>query len=147
MYTFFRIFIYQNIWELFFWWVSTIMAIYKFEEVQNLGFNSFIFIGFASFLSFVNIIDIPLKIIILDGICFFVGVSFLRVLRRFQVQKLLKDKPAQNLEVVRTLLIGAGESASYLLKDIGKNKNIHVVGALDDDESKIGAGNPPGSCH
>jgi nucleoside-diphosphate-sugar epimerase len=92
-------------------------------------------------LSLAGLLDVPISVLLIDGALYLLGAAGVRVLRRAQVTFVKKRSGVSGDGRVRTLLIGAGDTANALLGDM-ENRNHTVwdiVGLLDDSPSKQGA--------
>ena len=87
-------------------------------------------------------LPIPLGVLLIDGPLYLLGLFAVRIIRRMQVTFVKKregqDEPGIR---VRTLMVGAGDTANSLLADLDNRNHTdwEVVGLLDDDPSKRGA--------
>jgi nucleoside-diphosphate-sugar epimerase len=87
-------------------------------------------------------LPIPLSVLLIDGPLYLLGMFAVRILRRMQVTHIKKRQDGDTgPDRVRTLLIGAGDTANALLADIESRNhtNWDIVGLLDDDPAKRGA--------
>jgi FlaA1/EpsC-like NDP-sugar epimerase len=86
---------------------------------------------------------VPLSVAITGGL---VATGLLGVLR-FQARLFAFNRGNRQRDVMRVLVIGAGESGGALLREVGRkpDANIKVVALLDDDVRKLGrwVGNTP----
>ncbi|HVK78495.1 MAG TPA: nucleoside-diphosphate sugar epimerase/dehydratase [Kofleriaceae bacterium] len=83
--------------------------------------------------------QVPISIIILEGMLTFLGMAGTRLLRRIVHERHGKP-PAPQDQVIPTLLVGAGENALLIAKEARRHPSLglKVVGYLDDDRGKLG---------
>lgn len=83
--------------------------------------------------------QVPISIILLEGMLTFLGMAGSRVLRRIAHER--KGKPqARRDELVPTVLVCAGENGLLIAKEAQRHPSlgIKVVGYVDDDPGKLG---------
>ena len=91
-------------------------------------------VAFSNFLA-TRLVAVPRSVFPLHG-AFLVGLLIgTRILYR-----LFRDRQISRGEGKRVLIVGAGAAGDMLLKDLGRNHQIHydVVGFIDDDQAKKG---------
>ena len=91
-------------------------------------------VAFSIFLA-TRLVAVPRSVFPLHGV-FLVGFLIgSRILYR-----LFRDRQVSQGEGKRVLIVGAGAAGDMLLKDLGRNQEIHydVVGFIDDDQTKKG---------
>ena len=91
-------------------------------------------VAFSIFLA-TRLVAVPRSVFPLHGV-FLVGLLIgTRILYR-----LFRDRQISRGEGKRVLIVGAGAAGDMLLKDLGRNHEIHydVVGFIDDDQAKKG---------
>lgn len=91
-------------------------------------------VAFSIFLA-TRLVAVPRSVFPLHGV-FLVGLLIgSRILYR-----LFRDRQVSRGEGKRVLIVGAGAAGDMLLKDLGRNQEIHydVVGFIDDDQTKKG---------
>ena len=91
-------------------------------------------VAFSIFLA-TRLVAVPRSVFPLHGV-FLVGLLIgTRILYR-----LFRDRQISRGEGKRVLIVGAGAAGDMLLKDLGRNHEIHydVVGFIDDDQTKKG---------
>ena len=81
---------------------------------------------------------IPLSIIVMEYLFSLVGCLAVRALRRIQHER-LANADVNSTQPTRILLIGAGQAGVRLAKEMESNRQVQVVGFLDDDPKKAGA--------
>jgi nucleoside-diphosphate-sugar epimerase len=84
---------------------------------------------------------LPLAAVLVDGPLYLLGAMGVRVVRRLQVSFVKKGTGDSSLSPVRTLVVGAGDTANSLLGDLQNRNHTRwdIVGVLDDNPSKQGA--------
>lgn len=93
-------------------------------------------------LSVTGTLAVPLSVLAIDGMLFLLSVCAVRMIRRMQVTLVKKrTEGVGGVERVRTLVIGAGDTANSLIGDLHNRNHTDwdVVGLLDDDPNKRGA--------
>ena len=91
-------------------------------------------VAFSIFLA-TRLVAVPRSVFPLHGV-FLVGLLIgTRILYR-----LFRDRQISRGEGKRVLIVGAGAAGDMLLKDLGRNHEIHydIVGFIDDDQAKKG---------
>lgn len=88
---------------------------------------------------------IPSGVIVIDGLLVMLGLSGVRVARRFaserhEATRRSLDAVADGHEPQRTLLVGAGRAGAIVAQEIQKRPDLglQAVGFVDDDSLKIG---------
>ncbi len=84
-------------------------------------------------------IKFPSSVFILDFTNSLVLISGLRISKRVLLEVVKKRHP--QMDSVKTIIIGAGQTGEMILRDMGKNSyaEFYPVGFLDDDEKKHGS--------
>lgn len=91
---------------------------------------------------YVQYLQVPIGVILIDALLMFTGVTGIRVLRRVMFERYNRQMHAAGAEsAVSTLLIGAGQAGVMVAKEISNwpNLGIQPVGYVDDDPLKAGA--------
>lgn len=85
-------------------------------------------------------ITIPVGVIAIDLTLAILGVTGIRVVRRWVSERSERRIKAGGIETKRTLLIGAGRAGVMVAKEVDQNPQmgIQVVGFVDDDPLKVG---------
>ncbi|MBA3454752.1 MAG: polysaccharide biosynthesis protein [Deltaproteobacteria bacterium] len=83
---------------------------------------------------------IPLGVLAMTFVMAFVGLSGARALRRLHGESIERHQQTVGPERRRVLLIGAGQAGVMVAREIANRPdlNLHPVGFLDDDPTKIG---------
>ena len=115
-----------------------LFSTYDIVKLSVLVFlSSLTLIIIRSFIS--SLSEIPLKLFIVDGLFTFVALFLVQTISHFIYTK--QDFFHDRRNKCRTLIIGAGETGEILLNLLSnsrKNKELFVVGFVDDDLVKIG---------
>ncbi|MBI5586259.1 MAG: polysaccharide biosynthesis protein [Deltaproteobacteria bacterium] len=114
-----------------------------FKILKAVGLSSLLV---ALFLFMLNRLEgYPRSVLLLDGILTFLAIGGIRVLGRFYFFKVREndDAPAwknRNREAKRLLIIGAGDAAEKVLREMWENHEVQMipVGMLDDEPCKQG---------
>jgi FlaA1/EpsC-like NDP-sugar epimerase len=146
------------IFKIFVFWVFKVYKItwryVSITEVLKIGNSTlivmfgFIFMVFISrnyphltrtlpFGSFNSFSSLPISVILIDGLLFFLFSSALRISKRVYLELIKGYTTKRGL---RTLIIGAGNTGEMILRDIKRTGYVefYPVGFLDDDKRKIG---------
>jgi FlaA1/EpsC-like NDP-sugar epimerase len=119
--------LYSGLWK----YVSMedLWQIIKANTVSTVTFNMFVVFtrGLAGFPRSVFLLDWMLCIGLVSGV-------------RFFTRSLREKYTAVNYKTgsIRTVIIGAGEAGLVVLRELRKNKEVEVVGFIDDDPAKNG---------
>jgi nucleoside-diphosphate-sugar epimerase len=109
------------------------------QEAVLLALGAGLSSGLLMAASATGALPVPLSLLLIDGPLYLLGVFAVRILRRMQVTMVKKRQDGDaGPDHVRTLLIGAGDTANALLADIESRNhtNWDIVGLLDDDPAK-----------
>jgi FlaA1/EpsC-like NDP-sugar epimerase len=146
------------IFKIFVFWVFKVYKItwryVSITEVLKIGnstlivMSGFIFMVFISrnyphltrtlpFGFFNSFSSLPISVILIDSLLFFLFSSALRISKRVYLE-LIKGYTTK--KGLRTLIIGAGNTGEMILRDIKRTGYVefYPVGFLDDDKRKIG---------
>jgi FlaA1/EpsC-like NDP-sugar epimerase len=146
------------VFKIFVFWVFKVYKItwryVSITEVLKIGnstlilMSGFIFMVFISrnyphltrtlpFGFFNSFSSLPISVILIDGLLFFLFSSALRISKRVYLE-LIKGYTTK--KGLRTLIIGAGNTGEMILRDIKRTGYVefYPVGFLDDDKRKIG---------
>jgi FlaA1/EpsC-like NDP-sugar epimerase len=146
------------IFKIFVFWVFKVYKItwryVSITEVLKIGnstlivMSGFIFMVFISrnyphltrtlpFGSFNSFSSLPISVILIDSLLFFLFSSALRISKRVYLELIKGYTTKRGL---RTLIIGAGNTGEMILRDIKRTGYVefYPVGFLDDDKRKIG---------
>jgi FlaA1/EpsC-like NDP-sugar epimerase len=146
------------IFKIFVFWVFKVYKItwryVSITEVLKIGnstlivMSGFIFMVFISrnyphltrtlpFWFFNSFSSLPISVILIDGLLFFLFSSALRISKRVYLELIKGYTTKRGL---RTLIIGAGNTGEMILRDIKRTGYVkfYPVGFLDDDKRKIG---------
>jgi FlaA1/EpsC-like NDP-sugar epimerase len=84
---------------------------------------------------------IPLGVLAMNFALAFLGLVGVRALRRLQGEAQQRRQRATGIDLVRVLLLGAGEAGVLVAREIANRPDLglHPVGFLDDDPLKVGA--------
>jgi FlaA1/EpsC-like NDP-sugar epimerase len=146
------------IFKIFIFWVFKVYKItwryVSITEVLKIGNSTlivmfgFIFMVFISrnyphltrtlpFGSFNSFSSLPISVILIDSLLFFLFSSALRISKRVYLELIKGYTTKRGL---RTLIIGAGNTGEMILRDIKRTGYVefYPVGFLDDDKRKIG---------
>jgi FlaA1/EpsC-like NDP-sugar epimerase len=146
------------IFKIFVFWVFKVYKItwryVSITEVLKIGnstlivMSGFIFMVFISrnyphltrtlpFGFFNSFSSLPISVILIDGLLFFLFSSALRISKRVYLELIKGYTTKRGL---RTLIIGAGNTGEMILRDIKRTGYVkfYPVGFLDDDKRKIG---------
>jgi FlaA1/EpsC-like NDP-sugar epimerase len=146
------------VFKIFVFWVFKVYKItwryVSITEVLKIGnstlivMSGFIFMVFISrnyphltrtlpFGSFNSFSSLPISVILIDSLLFFLFSSALRISKRVYLE-LIKGYTTK--KGLRTLIIGAGNTGEMILRDIKRTGYVefYPVGFLDDDKRKIG---------
>lgn len=82
--------------------------------------------------------SIPISVVFIDSLLFFIATSTLRISKRFYLEII---KGRQIKKGLRTIIVGAGNVGEMVLRDIKRQNytEFYPIGFLDDDKRKIGA--------
>ena len=85
-------------------------------------------------------VTLPFGVIAIDSALAILGVTGIRVVRRWVAERAERRVKSGAVEPKRTLLIGAGRAGVLVAKEVDQNPQmgIRVVGFLDDDPLKVG---------
>ena len=111
------------------------------KEVLVISLVSIINSILILFVRYFEIVIIPYSVIVINIILSILALAFTRALRRFQYL-ISKDKKSINgtkFNVIDSIIIGAGDTAFELLRDIELKsyKYWNVIGLLDDNPEKF----------
>jgi len=146
------------VFKIFVFWVFKVYKItwryVSITEVLKIGnstlivMSGFIFMVFISrnyphltrtlpFGFFNSFSSLPISVILIDSLLFFLFSSALRISKRVYLE-LIKGYTTK--KGLRTLIIGAGNTGEMILRDIKRTGYVefYPVGFLDDDKRKIG---------
>jgi FlaA1/EpsC-like NDP-sugar epimerase len=146
------------IFKIFVFWIFKVYKItwryVSITEVLKIGnstlivMSGFIFMVFISrnyphltrtlpFEFFNSFSSLPISVILIDGLLFFLFSSALRISKRVYLELIKGYTTKRGL---RTLIIGAGNTGEMILRDIKRTGYVkfYPVGFLDDDKRKIG---------
>ena len=146
------------VFKIFVFWVFNVYKItwryVSITEVLKIGnstlivMSGFIFMVFISrnyphltrtlpFGFFNSFSSLPISVILIDSLLFFLFSSALRISKRVYLE-LIKGYTTK--KGLRTLIIGAGNTGEMILRDIKRTGYVefYPVGFLDDDKRKIG---------
>jgi FlaA1/EpsC-like NDP-sugar epimerase len=89
--------------------------------------------------SALRFLEIPVSIILIDGALALLGLAGMRGLRRLQTER-AASAAAQSVAAVRTILVGAGYSGSWLAQELRRRPALGIdpVAFVDDDPLKTG---------
>jgi len=84
-------------------------------------------------------VNVPIGVIVLEGLLSFITMTGVRFLRRMQHERSIEHERSA-VKRKKTLLVGAGEGGLALAREAGKSPELglEVVGFLDDDPGKKG---------
>jgi len=113
--------------------IDDLKSIFRAVAIGSLIFLFFLIVmhgagvqRFADFPKFVLVVDWTLNIIFIGG-------------SRFMVRTLRSYRPSANPDLTRVVIIGAGDAAESILREVHFNprSTYEVVGLLDDDPNKL----------
>lgn len=91
---------------------------------------------------YLQYLQIPVGVIIIDFVLTFLGITGVRVLRRVEVEaRSARSHAVQSRAGVPTLLVGAGQAGLLVAKELAnwRDLGIQPVGFIDDDPLKEGS--------
>jgi nucleoside-diphosphate-sugar epimerase len=111
------------------------------QEVTSVTVSAAVTSAVLGLVSLANLLPLPLSVVVIDFALFTLGSVGVRFIRRQQVSYIKRRGGVGPSEKVRTIVIGAGDTANSLLSDLESRNhtNWDVVGLLDDAPSRRGA--------